>query len=110
MPTIKKSKNQNKSKTNSKTKSKLSLQKGGTQAKKFKNLTYKNGSYTINELHCLRCSKDVFKVRTLTMGSRLKELLDLEIFDNRSKVFTCVNCGHIDIFSNNIKCEGKSCD
>jgi predicted nucleic-acid-binding Zn-ribbon protein len=46
----------------------------------------------------------------MTMGSKTKAILDVEIFDNRFKVFTCVGCGNVTMFSNKIKCDGKNCD
>ena len=44
------------------------------------------------------------------MGTKTKAFLNIGILDNRFKVFTCLNCGCVEIFSNNIKCNGKECD
>lgn len=76
----------------------------------FTNIKYKDSNKTIPMLNCNICKGDEFKVRTMTMGSKTKSFFTAEFFDNRFKVFTCVDCGNVIMFSNNIKCDGKTCD
>jgi hypothetical protein len=101
----------NKSKKNIKLQNKKTkTQKGGkTSMKKFTNIKYEDGKL-IPKLKCNVCNGDIFNLRTMTMGSKTKAILDVEIFDNRFKVFTCVGCGNVTMFSNKIKCDGKNCD
>jgi len=89
---------------------KQSIKQESTKGKIFKNIRYTKGSKVIPELKCDKCNANQFKVRTLTMGSKTKSFFDMEFFDNRFKVFTCVSCGHVEIFSNNITCDGDTCD
>ena len=76
----------------------------------FTNIKYKDSNKTIPKLICNICKDNAFKVRTMTMGSKTKSFFNAELFDNRFKVFTCVGCGNVIMFSNNIKCDGKTCD
>lgn len=73
-----------------------------TNEKKYSNLRYDNSSYVIPELHCMICKGDIFKRRTLTMGTKAKEFFNYEILDHRYQVFTCTNCGFCQLFSNKV--------
>lgn len=114
MPTTIKSKNLQKSTKNRSRiskKSKTSKNQSGGQKEHIKpSISYPKGSKDSYDLKCSLCKGTTFKVQTLTMGTKTKAFFDIEILDNRFKVFTCKHCGHVDIFSNNIKCNTKECD
>jgi predicted nucleic-acid-binding Zn-ribbon protein len=107
MPTQKSKciKKQNKSKSH-----KGKTQKGGKSVISRPSIRYKKGRSQSTHLNCTKCNTDSFIVKTLTMGTKTKALLDLDFFDNRFKVFTCKNCGFVQIYSNEITCSGKSCN
>jgi predicted nucleic-acid-binding Zn-ribbon protein len=71
----------------------------------FKNLHYKDSSYVNPELKCPICNGNVFKKRTLTLGSKAKEFFDLVILDNRYKIFTCTKCGKCELYSNKVEAD-----
>ena len=73
-----------------------------TNPKKYSNLRYDNSSYVIPELHCMICKGDIFKRRTLTMGTKAKEFFNYEMLDHRYQVFTCTKCGFCQVFSNKV--------
>ena len=73
-----------------------------TNEKKYSNLRYDNSSYSIPELHCMMCQGDIFKRRTLTMGTKAKEFFNAEFLDHRYHVFTCTKCGLCQLFSNKV--------
>ena len=102
-----KSKSKSKSKTNS---NKGKTQKGGRSEISKPNIKYKKGSSESIQLNCTKCQHDSFVVKTMTLGTKLKALIKWTILDNRFKVFTCKNCGFVQMFSNEITCDGKSCD
>ena len=83
--------------------------RGGRNTITRPKIKYANNS-TEHELTCTKCNKDVFTIKTLTMGTKLKTLLGFQILDNRFKVFTCNSCGFVQLYSNNITCGGKQCD
>ena len=93
---------------NKKTKNKT--QKGGKTKIDSPIITYLEGNAQPINLKCSKCNKSSYHVKTLTMGTKTKAFLNIGILDNRFKVFTCLNCGCVEIFSNNIKCNGKECD
>ena len=76
-----------------------------SQPMTFKNLRYKESNYVNPELKCTTCNGNVFKKRTLTMGSKAKEFFDFEMLDNRFKVFTCTKCGKCELFSNKVEAD-----
>jgi predicted nucleic-acid-binding Zn-ribbon protein len=82
--------------------------RGGRTAIIGPKIKYKNGS-TEHKLKC-KCGKENFIVKTLTLGTKTKSIFGLEIFDNRFKVFTCTECGFVQLYSNKITCNGKQCD
>ena len=84
--------------------------RGGKTSIMGPKIKYSKGSPTGYSLSCTKCGKDAFVVKTLTMGTKVKSLFALEILDNRFKVFTCSNCGFIQMYSNNITCNDKQCD
>ena len=97
----KKSKNNNK---------KSKTQKGGRSNISNTTITYDKGNSKDIKLECMKCHNSSFIVKTLTMGTKTKAVFGLEILNNRFKVFTCNSCGFVQIYSNKIKCDGKSCD
>ena len=114
MPTIIKSNNLQKSTKNRSRISKKSKtsknQSGGEKEHINTSISYPTGSKDSYNLKCSLCKETKFKVQTLTMGTKAKDFFGMTILDNRFKVFTCKHCGHVDIFSNNIKCNTKECD
>jgi len=44
------------------------------------------------------------------MGKKIKGLVGLEVADNKFKVFTCKDCGFVQVYSNSITCNDKECD
>ena len=110
----KKNKSSKKSKTisrKSKTISKKSkTQRGGKTSVNNPTIKYTKGTASTKPLSCTKCDGIKFSVRTLTMGTKVKALVDWSVLDNRYKVFTCTGCGFVQVYSNNITCDGKSCD
>jgi predicted nucleic-acid-binding Zn-ribbon protein len=92
-----------------KTKKNATLRGGRTLIASPK-IRYTKGSSTGHTLSCTKCGKGSFVVKTLKMGTKVKSLFGLEILDNRFKVFTCGNCGFVQLYSNNITCNDKQCD
>lgn len=93
-------KNNNKGKT----------QKGGRTVVNRPSIKYTKGSAPSKKLDCMKCNGSSFIVKTLTMGTKAKAFFDIEILDNRYKVFTCNTCGFVQMYSNEITCSGKKCD
>jgi predicted nucleic-acid-binding Zn-ribbon protein len=83
--------------------------RGGKNTITGPKIKYANNSLE-HKLSCMKCNKDTFTIKTLTMGTKLKTLLGFQILDNRFKVFTCNSCGFVQLYSNNITCDGKQCD
>jgi predicted nucleic-acid-binding Zn-ribbon protein len=83
--------------------------RGGRNSIVGPKIKYANGS-TEHELKCTKCGKDNFIVKTLTMGTKIKNMLGFEFLDNRFKVFTCNACGFVQLYSNKITCNDKECD
>ena len=102
----------NKTKINSKynSNSNTIIQKGGRTEIINPSVKYTKGNAPSKKLTCTKCDNTSFIIKTLTMGTKTKAFLDWEILDNRFKVFTCKNCGFVQIYSNSIKCGGKDCD
>ena len=73
-------------------------------------IKYTNGSAPAIKLACTKCSGATFIVKTLTMGTKTKAFFAAELLNNRFKIFQCAGCGFVQIFSNEITCDGKSCD
>jgi len=74
-------------------------------------IRYKNGTNTAPiKLTCPKCNVVKFIVKTLTMGTKTKAFFNLEILDNRFKIFQCTGCGFAQMFSNEITCNDKECD
>ena len=73
-------------------------------------IKYKKGSSPAIKLACTKCSGAKFIVKTLTMGTKTKSFFAAEILNNRFKIFQCDGCGFVQMFSNEITCDGKSCD
>ena len=73
-------------------------------------IKYKHGTSPAIKLACTKCSGSKFIVKTLTMGTKTKSFFAAEILNNRFKIFQCAGCGFVQIFSNEITCDGKSCD
>jgi len=100
-----------KSKTKTKTKTnKSKTQQGGRSDISRPNIKYKKGSSDTIQLKCTKCNQDSFIVKTMTLGTKLKAFVKWTILDNRFKVFTCKNCGFVQMYSNEITCDDKSCD
>ena len=86
-------------------------QRGGRTANVVSPLIkYKHGSSPAIKLACAKCSGATFLVKTMTLGTKTKSFFAAEIFNNRFKIFQCVGCGFVQIFSNQITCDGKQCD
>lgn len=79
-----------------------------THQKQYSNLRYDNSSYTIPELKCMMCKGNIFKRRTLTMGTKTKAFFNYEILDHNYQVFTCTNCGLCQVFSDKVKYDRKT--
>ena len=84
--------------------------RGGRNSIVSPKIKYIKGSATEHTLACTKCGKGTFIIKTLTMGTKLKSLIGVPILDNRFKVFTCITCGFVQLYSNNITCSGKQCD
>jgi len=85
-------------------------QRGGRNAIVSPKISYINGSTAEHALACTKCGKGTFIVKTMTMGTKIKSIVGVPFLDNRFKVFTCGTCGFVQIYSNNITCNGKQCD
>ncbi len=88
---------------------KLKTQKGGLFNKKkptiYKNISYKKSKtgFSILELKCPICKYNLFKMRRMKLATRAKGLLlDSNLFDNTFKEFTCVSCGKVEFYSDNL--------
>jgi predicted nucleic-acid-binding Zn-ribbon protein len=103
----KKNKSIKKSKTASR---KSKTQKGGDTSINNPLIKYKKGNVSAKALICTKCTGTFFVVKTMTLGTKTKAFFKLGILDNRFKVFTCRGCGFVQMYSNNITCNGKSCD
>jgi len=85
---------------------KSKTQKGGLFNKKHP-AKYRNVSYTKSttgfsnpEMRCAICKENLFKMRTMQIGTRVKDFLfNTDIFDNSFSVFTCVSCGKVEFYS-----------
>lgn len=85
--------------------------KGGRTLISRPKISYeKGGNQHPHTLTCTKCNKDTFIVKTLTLGTKIKTFLGVNILNNRFKVFTCATCGFVQLYSNNITCNGKECD
>jgi predicted nucleic-acid-binding Zn-ribbon protein len=73
-------------------------------------IKYTKGSSPAIKLSCTKCNQSNFLVKTLTMGTKTKSFFAAELLNNRFKIFQCSGCGFVQIFSNSITCDGKSCD
>ena len=89
--------------------SKNTTLRGGRTAIVGPKIKYANGSNE-HELKCTKCRKENFIVKTLTLGTKIKSIFGVDVFDNRFKVFTCTTCGFVQLYSNKITCNGKQCD
>ena len=111
---VKKTKNaksKNAKSKNAKSKNaKSKTQKGGRTSIRSPSIKYKKGNSSSKKLDCTKCNGSSFIVKTLTMGTKTKAFVKLGILDNRFKVFTCTNCGFVQLYSNEINCDGKECD
>ena len=100
----------NKRSNSSNNKSKKSFRGGRTEIVSPE-IVYTKGSNTNPiKLMCTKCNGIKFIVKTLTMGTKTKSFFNMEILDNRFKVFQCAGCGFAQMFSNEITCNGKDCD
>ena len=103
-------KRSNKRSNSSNNKSKKSFRGGRTEIVSPE-IVYTKGSNTNPiKLMCTKCNGIKFIVKTLTMGTKTKSFFNMEILDNRFKVFQCAGCGFAQMFSNEITCNGKDCD
>ena len=93
-----------------KTSRKGKTQKGGRSEISNPSIKYNKGSSSAIQLKCTKCNNNSFVVKTMTLGTKLKALVKFTVLDNRFKVFTCKNCGFVQMYSNEITCDGKSCD
>jgi predicted nucleic-acid-binding Zn-ribbon protein len=85
---------------------KSKTQKGGFFNKKhpakYRNITYtkSNTGFSNPEMTCAICKHKLFKMRTLQIGTRVKDFLfNTDVFDNSFKAFTCVSCGKVEFYS-----------
>jgi len=95
---------------NSKPITKSKTQKGGRTVVNRPSIKYEKGQSASKKLDCMKCNNSSFIVKTLTMGTKTKAIFSAAVLDNRFKVFTCTNCGFVQIYSNEITCSGKKCD
>ena len=95
---------------NDKPVTKSKTQKGGRTVVNRPSIKYEKGQAASKKLDCMKCNASSFIVKTLTMGTNSKAIFSVSVLDNRFKVFTCTNCGFVQIYSNEIKCSGKQCD
>jgi len=98
-----------KSKKNIKSKN-IKTQKGGRTTIDGPIIKYNKGNAQSTRLNCINCGHTSFILKTLTLGTKIKAFLDYDILDNRFKEFTCISCGFVQIYSNNITCNGRTCD
>jgi len=85
--------------------------KGGRTLISHPKISYeKGGNHHPHALTCTKCNKDTFIVKTLTLGTKIKSFFGVNILNNRFKVFTCASCGFVQLYSNNVTCDGKECD
>ncbi len=87
----------------------LQLQ-GGRRVITSPKIKYEDGNSQGHTLSCTKCQGGNFVVKTMTLGTKIKTLFGLGILDNRFKVFRCTGCGFVQMYSNNITCDGKQCD
>jgi predicted nucleic-acid-binding Zn-ribbon protein len=99
----------NRLKCKCKGRSKNTTLRGGRTAIVGPKIKYANGSNE-HTLKCTKCGKENFIVKTLTLGTKIKSIFGVDVFDNRFKVFTCTTCGFVQLYSNKITCNGKQCD
>jgi predicted nucleic-acid-binding Zn-ribbon protein len=106
-----KSRHQRKSnkKSNKSNKSRKNF-KGGRTDIVSPEIRYTKGNNTPIKLTCPKCNGIKFIVKTLTMGTKTKSFFNLEILDNRFKIFQCAGCGFAQMFSNEITCNNGDCD
>ena len=96
-------KNINKNTTRPKT------QKGGKKYHTDIKISYNKNSEL--PLICSFCKKTNFKIKTQALKTKFKGFINpLGLWSNRYKLFSCQNCGHVEMFSNNIRCNKKKCD
>lgn len=90
---------------------KTRTQRGGRTANVMSPLIkYTKGDAPSTKLACTKCSGAKFLVKTITLGTKVKSFFAAEIFNNRFKIFQCTGCGFVQMYSNSITCDGKSCD
>lgn len=73
-------------------------------------IKYTKGNKPPVKLTCTKCDSTDFIVKTLTMGTKTKSFFNMEILDNRFKIFQCAGCGFVQIFSNEVTCNNSDCD
>ena len=101
----------NRSKTNNRRKRSHGKNfRGGRTTRVSPEIRYKNGKNAPIKLTCPKCNDVNFIVKTLTMGTKTKAFFNLEILDNRFKIFQCAGCGFAQMFSNEVTCNNKDCD
>ena len=92
-------------------KSRIRRQLGGRTANVMSPLIkYNKGDAPSAKLACTKCGGAKFLVKTITLGTKVKSFFAAEIFNNRFKIFQCTGCGFVQLYSNSITCDGKSCD
>ena len=88
---------------------KTKKQNGGKKMHYDIDISYKKQPST--PLKCSFCGNINFKVKTQTLKTKFKGVINpLGLWSNRYKLFSCQYCGHIEMFSNKIRCNGKKCD
>jgi hypothetical protein len=100
-----------------KSKKNICKQRGGRTGTIIENpsITYNNSSLGNNQnppiiLLCNHCRNNKFQVKTLTKGTKIKDILGFDFLNSRFKSFECTYCGGLQEFSNDIKCSGKECN
>lgn len=83
---------------------------GGRRLIAHPKIKYNDGNSDGHNLSCTKCQGRNFIVKTMTLGTKIKSFLGFGILDNRFKIFTCTGCGFVQMYSNNITCDGKQCD
>lgn len=74
-------------------------------------IKYTKGNNAPIALTCPKCNNGTkFIAKTLTMGTKTKAFFNLEILDNRFKIFQCAGCGFAQMYSNEVTCNDKECD
>ena len=106
----KKNKSLKKSKNSKKNFRKSKIQKGGDTGVNNPEIKYTKGNASAKKLICDKCTGTTFVAKTMTLGTKTKAFFKFGILDNRFKVFTCRSCGFVQMYSNNITCDGRSCD